>query len=155
MIRLLDAGVQTEYAVRALACLAKRGEGAIVTVKELAQEADVSVNFLYTIFKDLEQHGLVYAHRGRERGFSLTRPPSQISYLDILNACEGQIEKKQCLLDHRVQCDSAHPCAAHEAWNSLREMTERLLAKVTLDQIIAHNPPWEQVKAKSAAQPVP
>ncbi len=148
MIRLLDSGVQTEYAVRALACLAKRGEGAIVTVKELAQEANVSVNFLYAIFKDLEQHGLVYAHRGRERGFSLTRPPSQISYLDILNACEGQIEKKQCLLDHRVTCDSIRPCAAHEVWNYLREMAERQLARITLDQIATHNPPWEQLKAK-------
>lgn len=148
MIRLLDSGVQTEYAIRALACLAKRGEGAIVTVKDLAQEADVSVNFLYTIFKYLEQHGLVHAHRGRERGFSLTRRPSQISYLDILNACEGQIEKKQCLLDHRVLCDGVHPCAAHEAWNSLREMAERQLAKVTLEQIATKNPPWEQLKAK-------
>ncbi|GIV19843.1 MAG: Rrf2 family transcriptional regulator [Armatimonadota bacterium] len=148
MIRLLDSGVQTEYAVRALACLAKRGEGAIVTVKELAQEADVSVNFLYAIFKDLEQHGLVHAHRGRDRGFSLTRPPSQISYLDILNACEGHIEKKQCLLDHRARCDSIHPCAAHQAWNLLRDMAERELAKITLDQIATHNPPWEQIKLK-------
>ncbi|MCL6473534.1 MAG: Rrf2 family transcriptional regulator [Firmicutes bacterium] len=148
MIRLLDSGVQTEYAVRALAYLAKRGEGAIVTVKELAQEADVSVNFLYAIFKDLEQHGLVHAHRGRERGFSLTRPPSQISYLDILNACEGQIEKKQCLLDHRVMCDCIHPCAAHQAWNLLREMAEQQLAKVTLDKMATHNPPWEQIQLK-------
>jgi Rrf2 family protein len=149
MIRLLDTGVQTEYAVRALACLAKRSEGAIVTVKELAQEADVSVNFLYTIFKDLEQHGLVYAHRGRERGFSLTRSPGEISYLDILNACEGHIEKKQCLLDHRVQCDNVHPCAAHQAWNFLREMAEHHLSKVTLEQIANQNPPWEQLKAKA------
>ncbi|MEJ5252807.1 MAG: Rrf2 family transcriptional regulator [Chthonomonadetes bacterium] len=148
MIRLLDSGVQTEYAVRALACLARRGEGAIVTVKELAEEADVSVNFLYTIFKGLEQHGLVHAHRGRQRGFSLSRHPSQISYLDILNACEGQIEKKQCLLDHRVMCDSVHPCAAHQAWNLLREMAENQLSKVTLDQIATQNPPWEQVKVK-------
>jgi len=148
MIRLLDSGVQTEYAVRALACLAKRGEGAIVTVKELAQEADVSVNFLYAIFKDLEQHGLVHAHRGRERGFSLTRPPGQISYLDILNACEGHIEKKQCLLDHRVMCDCIHPCAAHQAWNLLREMAEQQLAKVTLEKIATHNPPWEQIQLK-------
>jgi len=148
MIRLLDSGVQTEYAVRALACLAKRGEGAIVTVKELAQEADISVNFLYAIFKNLEQHGLVHAHRGRDRGFSLTRPPSQISYLDILNACEGHIEKKQCLLDHRARCDSIHPCAAHQAWNLLRDMAERELAKITLDQIATHNPPWEQIKPK-------
>jgi Rrf2 family protein len=148
MIRLLDSGVQTEYAVRALACLAKRGEGAIVTVKELAQEADVSVNFLYAIFKDLEQHGLVHAHRGRDRGFSLTRPPSHISYLDILNACEGHIEKKQCLLDHRARCDSIHPCAAHQAWNLLRDMAERELARITLDQIATHNPPWEQIKPK-------
>lgn len=148
MIRLLDSGVQTEYAVRALACLAERGEGAIVTVKELAQEADVSVNFLYTIFKGLEQYGLVRAHRGRQRGFSLSRLPSQISYLDILNACEGQIEKKQCLLDHRVMCDSVHPCAAHQAWNFLREMAESQLSKVTLEQIATQNPPWEQLKTK-------
>lgn len=149
MIRLLDSGVQTEYAVRALAYLALHGEGAVVTVKELAQQADVSVNFLYSIFKSLEQSGLVYAHRGRKRGFSLTRPASQISYLDILTACEGHIEKKQCLLDRRVICDSVHPCAAHKAWNSLREMAESNLSKVTLDKIAAHNPPWESLQESS------
>lgn len=148
MIRLLDTGVQIEYAVRALACLANRGPGAIVTVKDLALEADVSVNFLYTIVKDLERHGLVHAHRGRERGFALSRPPEQITFLDILHACQGQIEKKHCILDRRAKCDEIHPCAAHETWHSLRLLAERELGKITLDQMASHNPPWEQLGVK-------
>jgi DNA-binding IscR family transcriptional regulator len=70
MIRLLDFGARTEYAIRALAHLTQRGAGAVVTVKELAEETGISVHFLYTIFDLLSRAGIVRPHRGVQRGFS-------------------------------------------------------------------------------------
>ncbi len=146
MIRLLDFGARTEYAIRALAQLAQRGEGAIVTVKELAEETGISVHFLYTIFDMLTRAGLVQLHRGAQRGFSLTRPADQISFYDILLAIEGPIEKHHCLLDHRAPCRADTPCAAHHLWQNLRESAELALRTVTLDRIAAQNPPWQRLK---------
>ncbi len=148
MIRLLDFGAKTEYAVRALAHLALRGSGSIVTVKELAEETGISVHFLYTIFDLLTRAGIVRPHRGVQRGFSLSRPAHDISFYDILLAVEGPIEKSNCLLDHRKPCLAEAPCAAHEAWHRLREQAEAALRRISLQDIALQNPPWERVVAE-------
>ncbi len=146
MIRLLDFGAKTEYAVRALTRLSQRGEGAIVTVKELAEETGISVHFLYTIFDTLTRAGIVVPYRGVQRGFSLSRSASEISFYDILVAVEGPIEKANCLLDHRKPCMAQQPCAAHETWQRLREQAETALRNITLVDIANQNPPWERDK---------
>jgi Rrf2 family protein len=145
MIRLLDFGARTEYAIRALAHLTQHGMDAVVTVKELAEETGISVHFLYTIFDMLSRAGIVRPHRGIQRGFSLTRPADQISFYDILVAIEGPIEKHHCLLDHRAPCRAESPCAAHHLWHALREDAEQALQSVTLAQIAHQNPPWQRV----------
>src|SRR5690554_4065176 len=146
MIRLLDFGAKTEYAIRSLARLAQRGDGAIVTVKDLAAETGISVHFLYNIFDALTRAGIVRPHRGTQRGFSLARPAEEISFYDILVAVEGPIEKYHCLLDHRVVCSAETPCAAHHLWQNLRDRAEQALRSVSLAKIAKQNPPWERLK---------
>lgn len=148
MVRLLDFGAKTEYAVRSLARLAQMGEGAIATVKDLAAETGISVHFLYNIFDALTRAGIVRPHRGAQRGFSLSRPADQISFYDILVAVEGPIEKVHCLLDYRVMCNAETPCVAHHLWQSLRERAEQVLRSVGLAQIAQQNPPWERLLAR-------
>jgi Rrf2 family protein len=145
MVRLLDIGVKTEYAVRALVNLQKAGPDAVVTVKDLAEKSDISVYVLYSIFDMLERHSIVRGHKGRQRGFSLGRPDKEISFVDILTAVEGSIEKRQCLLDRRQSCQAEKPCAAHQIWQDLREGLEKKLGAVTLDQMAKGNIPWERV----------
>lgn len=146
MVRLLELGARTEYAVRTMAILATKGEGAVETVKNLAAEAEVSVHFLYSIFDLLVRGRLINAHKGRVRGFSLARPADQISFLDIVRAVEGPIEKAQCLLDKRDICRPEKPCAAHASWSRMRERVEQELAACTLDKMSEQNPPWERLK---------
>ncbi len=146
MIRLLDFGAKTEYAIRSLARLAQRGDGAIATVKDLAAETGISVHFLYNIFDVLTRAGIVRPHRGVQRGFSLARPADEISFYDILVAVEGSIEKHHCLLDHRVVCRAETPCAAHHLWQNLRDRAEQALRSVSLAMIAKQNPPWERLK---------
>ncbi|MFQ3611548.1 MAG: Rrf2 family transcriptional regulator [Fimbriimonadales bacterium] len=150
MMRLLDFGARTEYAVRTLAILAERGEGAIVTVKELAEQAEVSVHFLYTIFDILTRAGIVRQYRGVRRGFSLTRPATDITFFDIVTAIEGPLDKSYCLLDRRYPCRERGSCAAHGLWQYLREQAEQAMRSVTLDDIAHQNPPWHRLKERIA-----
>ncbi len=148
MMRLLDFGAKTEYAVRTLALLAERGEGAIVTVKELAERAEVSVHFLYNIFDILTRANIVRQHRGVQRGFSLSRPASEITFYDIVTTIEGPLEKDYCLLDRRFECRERGSCAAHGMWSYLREQAESAMRSVTLEDIAHQNPPWHRLREK-------
>ncbi|MFN3690722.1 MAG: RrF2 family transcriptional regulator [Fimbriimonadales bacterium] len=140
MTKLLDLGARSEYAIAALARLAQRGNGAIVTVKELAEETGISQHFLYNIFDDLAKAGIVRSFRGAKRGFMLTRPPEEISFYDIVAAVEGMIEKPHCLLDRNRVCSAAHPCAAHYFWIGLRDYAEQSMRELTLAQIARKSP---------------
>lgn len=140
MTKLLDLGVRSEYAIAALANLAQRGNGAIVTVKELAEETGISQHFLYNIFNDLAKAGIVRSFRGAKRGFMLIRPPEEISFYDIVAAVEGLIEKPHCLLDRNRVCSATNPCAAHFFWIGLRDYAEQSMRELTLAQIAKKTP---------------
>jgi Rrf2 family cysteine metabolism transcriptional repressor len=143
MTKLLDLGARTDYAVKALALLAQRGEGAIVTVKELAEETGISQHFLYNIFDDLAKAGIVRSFRGARRGSALCRSPEEISFYDIVAAVEGLIEKPFCLLDRTRVCSAETPCAAHFFWIGLRDYAEQSMRALTLAQI-ARKPPFKK-----------
>ncbi|GIV05165.1 MAG: Rrf2 family transcriptional regulator [Fimbriimonadales bacterium] len=140
MTKLLDLGARSEYAIAALVRLAQRGEGAIVTVKELAEETGISQHFLYNIFDDLAKAGIVRSFRGAKRGFMLCRPPEEISFYDIVAAVEGMIEKPHCLLDRNRVCSASDPCAAHFFWIGLRDYAEQSMRELTLAQIAKKAP---------------
>lgn len=140
MTKLLDLGARSEYAIAALVRLAQRGEGAIVTVKGLAEETGISPHFLYNIFDDLAKAGIVRSFRGAKRGFMLCRPPEEISFYDIVAAVEGMIEKPHCLLDRNRVCSATDPCAAHFFWIGLRDYAEQSMRELTLAQIARKTP---------------
>jgi Rrf2 family cysteine metabolism transcriptional repressor len=140
MTKLLDLGARTDYAVKALALLSQRGEGAIVTVKEMAEETGISQHFLYNIFDDLAKAGIVRSFRGVKRGFALCRPPEDITFYDIVSAVEGLIEKPHCLLDRTRTCSAINPCAAHFFWVGLRDYAEQSMRELTLAQIARKMP---------------
>lgn len=140
MTKLLDLGARSEYAIAALARLAQRGEGAIVTVKELAEETGISQHFLYNIFDDLSRAGIVRSFRGARRGFMLCRPAEEISFYDIVSAVEGLIEKPHCMLDRNRVCSATQPCAAHFFWIGLRDYAEQSMRELTLAQIARKTP---------------
>jgi len=47
--------------------------------------------FLLQILRNLVTHGILRSTRGVEGGYALTRPPEQISLLEVIEAIEGPI----------------------------------------------------------------
>ncbi len=73
-----------EYTLRAVVCLATQPEEAMTT-ELLAKRTRVPANYLSKIMQTLRRHELVDAKRGVGGGFLLTRPPTEISVLDIFD----------------------------------------------------------------------
>ncbi len=87
----MKISVQVDYACRVMAELARmHGSGGLAQIEHLAQTESVPANFLAQILGKLRNHGLITSRRGNQGGYTLARPPEEISLYDILMAVEGQ-----------------------------------------------------------------
>ena len=66
------------------------GSGELAQIEHLARTEAVPASFLAQILGKLRTHGLIVSRRGNQGGFTLARPPEEISLYDILIAVEGE-----------------------------------------------------------------
>jgi Rrf2 family protein len=83
--------VKADYAIRALAELAVRSEGAPVKAEELADAQNIPRGFLLGILAELRNAGLITSQRGHEGGFAFRRPPTEVTLADIIRAVNGPL----------------------------------------------------------------
>lgn len=108
-----------------------------VPAARLAQLHDVSATYLAKQLQALSRAGLVDSVQGKSGGYVLTRPPEQISLLDVVEAIDGQqptfacteIRQRGPLAGPAQACTAPCPIAhamfaADQAWrDALREVS--------------------------------
>jgi Rrf2 family transcriptional regulator, cysteine metabolism repressor len=83
---------KVEYASRVLAQLARcHGSGRVPHIDDLADAERVPANYLVQILNELRNAGLITSRRGKQGGYTLARPPSEISVADIIRAIDGEL----------------------------------------------------------------
>jgi Rrf2 family protein len=76
-----------EYALRAMVWIADHPEEP-QTAEVIATAMQVPRNYLSKVMRQLVEHGVVKAQRGKSGGFCLARSMSDISVLDVVNAVD-------------------------------------------------------------------
>jgi Rrf2 family protein len=107
-------GRKGDYSVRAVLDLARHG-GARRKAREIAGEMDIPLRYLTQILASLVQHGLLAAVAGPTGGYTLARPPQDISLLEVVEAAEGPITLEQCVL-RGGPCSWQDSCPVHIPW---------------------------------------
>jgi len=83
--------VKVDYACRVMAELARlHGTGELAQIERLSRAEAIPANFLAQILIKLREHGLIVSRRGNHGGYTLAKPPADISVYDILVAVEGR-----------------------------------------------------------------
>ena len=123
-----------DYAVRAMLALAARETSEPLSSRRIADEWGISPRFLIQVLGRLSDRGLVTAVLGRNGGYRLGRPASQISLLDVVTAIESQPIERRCVL-RGGPCLPDGSCLVHEAFTAARnrfleELGNRSLATV-------------------------
>ncbi len=85
-----------DYAVVIMTAAARREQGARLSASELAQETGVPLPTTQKLMGRLAAAGLLDSARGAAGGFSLARPPGDISLADIVESVEGPIALTMC-----------------------------------------------------------
>jgi len=125
----------TNYALRALASLA-RGDGAgNADLKSLSDELAAPSAFLGKTLQALAKAGLVSGSRGAKGGYRLARSPDEIPVRDIVEAVEGGVRLANCTAPES-KCGRDKTCAAGRFWNRLQDRINEALASETLASLL-------------------
>jgi Rrf2 family nitric oxide-sensitive transcriptional repressor len=129
------------YATHALAYIAKKPLGTLVTLPELAGWIrslwpGASNTYLSNVVQRLARGGVLRGHRGIGGGYSLTRPPEQITLRDLAEILEGASLEK-CGLSLGPNCPVVGRCHIQRTVRQIEEQYLQSLAKITLAEIAA------------------
>ena len=123
-----------EYALRAVAHLAQQSPQACTT-EEIAVVTRVPRAYLSKVLQSLVRGGVVHSQRGIGGGMTLTKPPSQLTILEVVNAVEPIRRIRSCPLG--LAMHGMHLCPLHRRLDDAMAMVEKAFSASTLAEILA------------------
>lgn len=124
-----------DYVMRSAICLARAfGQGSWTKLREVVADTEVPATFASQILADLVRAGLVRSKAGRDGGYRLSRAPSDISVLEVIEAGEGPLQAERCALGEGP-CRWEAVCPLHETWSKATFALRELLADTSLAEV--------------------
>jgi Rrf2 family protein len=123
------------YGTRAMLDIATNAEKGPCIMKDISKRQDISPKYLDHILSSLRRAGLIQNIRGKDGGYILTRPATDINLKEIIEAVEGSLAPVECIDDDKV-CDKIETCASIEVWRKLRDAIEGVLKDTSLQSLV-------------------
>lgn len=124
------------YALRALTKLAMYEGDRPVPIKRIAEDEDLSPEFLEQIFFRLKKADIIRSVRGPGGGFMLNQDPSEISAKNIFDAVGEGIDLTPCTSADE-DCDHREDCVVTQVWQDASAYIIQYFSSLTLDKILA------------------
>lgn len=137
---------QADYAVRAVAHLAKLGPGAKLSTGSLAHAQHIPPAFLAKIVAQLSSVGVLRALRGSRGGVLLAKSADHISLLEVVEAIDGPITLNECVRNPDI-CPLSDTCSVREVWCDAQAALVDRLVHTTFAQL-ARPKPLQSVKSE-------
>ena len=126
----------TDYGIVLMAHFAGLETGATQSARDTAAETQLPLPVVSKILKSLARESLLVSRRGAKGGYSLARPPSEISVVEMITALEGPIGLTQCTI-HPGECVQEATCHVREPWQVINRTVRDALADVSLADLAA------------------
>jgi Rrf2 family protein len=131
---------RTQYGLKATLALAKRYGDEPVRIATIAKEESIPIKFLEAILLDLKGHGLLESKKGKGGGYSLSRPPSTITFGSIIRMLEGPLAPLPCASETAfkpcVECQNVELCGTRILFRQVRDSIAGLLDSTTVADLL-------------------
>ena len=127
----MKLSVKSDYAARAVLGLARHyPDTAALRMEDVAEEHRVPPKYLPQILLELKARGLVRSVRGKEGGYLLARPPSEITLGEVLRAVNGPV------FDAPALSNLDGPPELRRAWQRLQQVLDATAEAITFQQLL-------------------
>ena len=128
---MVKVSTKGRYGLRVMIELASNFGRGPVGVKVIANNQDISGNYIHNLVNSLKSAGLLRAVRGPGGGIELVRDPSSINVYQVLEALEGPVELVDCVVNESG-CDRINTCVTVSVWRQLTSTIKDVLSGITL-----------------------
>ena len=129
---------ETDYAVRALCCIAeKEGEG-LVSAAKLVETLSIPRPFLRKILQTLNQKGILKSYKGVGGGFALERSPRDVHLTELIEIFQGPVEFNDCLFKKKI-CPNRSSCPLRARIQKIEKGVISKLKGVTIASLKIQN----------------
>lgn len=124
------------YALRVMLCLAQRGGGEYIPLKEIAEAEGISQKYLESIMTALSKAGFVDAVHGKGGGYRLNRAPAAYTVGSILKLTEGNLAPVSCTAQGASACSRSTCCQTLPMWERLDRMIDDFFEGITIADLL-------------------
>jgi Rrf2 family transcriptional regulator, iron-sulfur cluster assembly transcription factor len=130
---MIRYGKSTQNAIAAMSRLSEAYHGGLrLSSHDIAESRDLSRTLIAKLLTQLSQARLVSGTTGPGGGYTLARPPTEISLYDIAAVFERVADKLACPFGPNW-CGTGKRCPMHDKFTKLDDDFEHFLKTATLD----------------------
>ena len=124
--------LQEQYAVCGVFDLAYNGRDEPVRIGLISERQAIPTRYLEQIFQRLRRAEIVLSKRGPGGGYSLARPPAEITVREVIEAVEGSLAESLAMAAPREGDGSLRPGFL---WGQLAERFADALAALSFEDL--------------------
>lgn len=124
----------TDYAIRALAFIAKNSDR-VVSTSEMVAGLRIPRPFLRKILQALHKKRLLNAYKGQGGGFSLAVKPSKICLIDLIRIFQGPLKLNECMLKRSI-CPNIKTCKLKKKIDNIEKYVIAQLKPVSIASLL-------------------
>ncbi len=138
-----------EYAMRALVDLALNYRKGLRQIQDIVRDEDIPEKFLEQILVILKNAGFVESKRGVGGGYSLNKPPNEISLGEVIRLIDGPLAPLGCVSTEYVSCPKEITCGIRSVMLDVTNATAEILDRVTLADVCSRTRGMKERRAQT------
>ena len=125
-----------DYALRAMIELSLNYEKGSVQIHTISQKEKIPQKFLEQILLELKKAGLLRSKRGIGGGYSLIKPPKEITLAEVIRIIDGPLAPLGCVSTWaHVSCPEEKNCGLQSVMLDVRNAIAKILEGITFFEI--------------------
>lgn len=139
---------KTEYAIVCLINMAKHYEPQrVMALEEIAKAEHYPIDFMKKIFQKLRKSGIVTSQQGKNGGYALSKPPSEITLKEVIDGLEGATFEVFCNdpVAEGIVCTHLCLCGMKPIWRKTKKLLDEFYQTVTLEDLAKETTMFDNV----------
>ena len=136
---MLRLSKKAEYALMALKDLASRSEAGAASAREIAGRYGIPVELMAKVLQRLVRCDLLISHHGTRGGYHLSRPATQMSVADVIEAIDGPVMVTACT--NADDCEQFATCNIRDPLWRIKDQIVQALTSYSIQALAADESP--------------